>query len=1552
MNIPRRFTQSGISPYSQFEYTRRASVLRNPDGSLVFNMENIEVPSHWSQVATDILAQKYFRKAGVPLVDEQGNPILDENGKQKTGSENNLRQVVHRLAGCWRHWGEKHGYFDTTEDAQAFYDEIAYTLLKQMTAPNSPQWFNTGLHYAYGISGSAQGHYYTDPDTGKLAKSADSYSHPQPHACARRNTLLFTNEGIRTIGDIVENNKVGIRVFDGNRLVNVLAVKNNGVKSVYRASLKNGNFIEFTDDHQVWSSDKRLKDGGQYSWNELRMLLGKKVQQVAVSEQMGLLVESNEVEFANSSTTQFPKQTSQSNILNNEDIRVNFADSPKKLTVLKAALAGWIIGDGYYGKYNKNNKTTMFGAITINDDEFNFVTDLFTEIFGKYTIATRRDVGELYRIVKLDSNIVDDFVENYELNTTSLTASVPECIMQAGRDEQYAFLRSLFQADGCVRVRNEDGRNSGDITLTTISEELAHGVQILLLNLGIYSSVTRCNDSREDRHKPFHVTIAYFSERRKFEEHINFISEEKRSKLQFLNNTIQGKNKFSTSEETVVSIEYIGEEEVFDIQTETSQFAANGVIVHNCFIQSVDDDLVNEGGIFDLVTREARIFKFGSGTGSNFSNLRGSGEKLSGGGASSGLMSFLKIFDRAAGAIKSGGTTRRAAKMVIVNIDHPDIEAFIEWKAKEEEKVAALVAGSKINATFLQAILDEAIAGGSDRKTNQRLNTLIHNAVHRGVPLNYIQRTLTLLEQGFTTLNFDTFDTHYESEAYITVSGQNSNNSVRVTNDFMKAVIEDGTWDLKWRTKSGIAKTVNARDLWAKINMSAWKSADPGLQFDTTINEWHTCPSDGRINGSNPCSEYMFLDDTACNLASLNLAHFVDENGKFLVDDFRHATRLWTIVLEISVLMAQFPSKQIAKLSYDFRTLGLGYANLGTILMTDGIPYDSPKALAIAGAITALMTGESYAASAELARDVKPFPAYERNKSAMLRVIRNHRRAAYNSPVSEYENLTIPPIGINPDECPAELLTSTRESWDKAIELGEKYGYRNAQVTVIAPTGTIGLVMDCDTTGIEPDFAIVKFKKLAGGGYFKIVNQSVRRALVNLGYSDQQIDDIEKYCKGRGTFAGCTSINRQKLKEKGFTDEKIDVIEQQLDNVFDIKFAFNKWSLGDEFCYSLGFTDEQLNDFSFDMLRELGFTKDDIEIANDYVCGTMMIEGAPHLRDEHLPIFDCANKCGRKGQRYIQYMAHVHMMAAAQPFISGAISKTVNMPADATVEDVGNVYMESWKMMVKAIALYRDGSKLSQPLNSSNDDDLDEIIMLGDEDSLDETLGQKEVQEHIIERVYHRAERRRLPKKRKGHVREAYVGGHKVFLRTGEFEDGTLGEIFIDMYKEGASFKGLMNCFAVLASKALQYGIPLDELVDSFTFTRFEPAGPVQGHESIKNSTSVLDYIFRSLGYDYLNRTDFVHVKAVDEVPAKPQVSLPKGHQPKAENSTNLTLDFADSARAAAKMPAGNGSLTKVYEAKTKGYTGEQCSNCSSMRVKRNGSCTVCEDCGTTSGCS
>ncbi len=1172
MKIKKLFTEGSSNPYELFQYTFRSSSLRNPDGSIVFQMDNIEVPQQWSQMATDILAQKYMRKTGVLQKDKNGKIKKDKNGKPIYGAENSIKQVVHRLAGTWRYWGEKYNYFSSEEDAKNYYDEIAYMLLNQMAAPNSPQWFNTGLAWAYGIKGSKQGHYYVDPDTKKLKKSQDAYTRPQPHAC---------------------------------------------------------------------------------------------------------------------------------------------------------------------------------------------------------------------------------------------------------------------------------------------------------------------------------------------------------------------------------------------------------------FIQSVKDDLLNEGGIFDLATREARIFKFGSGSGTNFSNLRGEGEILSGGGKSSGLMSFLKIFDRAAGAIKSGGTTRRAAKMVIVDIDHPDVIDFIEWKAKEEEKVAALVTGSKINATFLQAIIDAAVEHGTDRNENEKLNDLIQKALHRGVPFAYIMRVLALVEQGYTNLNFDVFDTNYESEAYMTVSGQNSNNTVRVTNDFMRAVENDEMWELRYRTTGEVIRKVRARDLWEKINMSAWKSADPGLQYDTTINEWHTCPNSGRINASNPCSEYMFLDDTACNLASLNLMKFYDEEKDvFLIDEFKHAVRIWTITLEISVLMAQFPSERVAQLSYDFRTLGLGFANIGSLLMVNGIPYDSQEGVAMAGAITAIMTGEAYATSAEMAKELGTFPKFDINREPMLRVIRNHRRAAYFADENEYEGLTIKPIGLNPRYAPAYLVEAAKETWDKALELGEKHGYRNAQVSVIAPTGTIGLVMDCDTTGIEPDFAIVKFKKLAGGGYFKIVNQSVQKALHKLGYSDKQIEDIEKYTKGHGTLIGCPSINYKSLLNKGFTEEKLREIEKMLDNVFDIKFAFNKWTLGEDFCRKLGFTEKQLNSPTFDMLKELGYTKEEIERANDYVCGTMMLEGAPHIKESHLPIFDTANKCGKNGKRYIPYMAHVRMMAGVQPFVSGAISKTVNMPAEANVEEIGNVYMESWKLMLKAIAIYRDGSKLSQPLSSANDEGLDEVVMLGDENTLDERIGPKEVQEQIIDNMQQRSVRKKLPKKRNGHIREAYVGGHKVYLRTGEYEDGTLGEIFIDMYKEGASFKGLLNCFAVLTSKALQYGVPLEELVDSFTFTRFEPAGYVDGHEAIRSATSILDYVFRSLGYDYLNITDFVHVKAVDEIAGNGINGKDNKESDDKKEDKNETSDSSNKKEIVTETKEeepplvtvnsngngkSNGIAVKFQEAsaaKQIGYTGEQCASCGSIRVKRNGSCTVCEDCGATTGCS
>ncbi len=1137
MKIRRLFTRAGADPLEELQYELRSSVIKNPDGQIVKEIKQVEVPVTWSQVATDILAQKYFRKAGVPQKDGTGRPIVGVDGQPVLGAEASAKQVIRRLAGTWRHWGEKYGYFFSKEDAQAYQDETEHMLIRQMGAPNSPQWFNTGLNWAYGITGSPQGHYYIEPTTGALKKSEDAYTHPQPHAC---------------------------------------------------------------------------------------------------------------------------------------------------------------------------------------------------------------------------------------------------------------------------------------------------------------------------------------------------------------------------------------------------------------FIQKVNDDLVNEGGIFDLVTREARLFKFGSGTGSNFSNLRGVKEKLSGGGSSSGLMSFLRIFDRSAGAIQSGGTTRRAAKMVIVNADHPDIQEFINWKVIEEQKVAAMVSGSKTNAKYLNEIMQVAAAENTtDYHKNEPLKKLVRAALQRNVPLNYIARVLALVEQGQTAIDYQTYTTHFEGEAYNTVAGQNSNNTVRVTNEYMGAVERDQDWNLVNRTNGAIATTLKARQLWEEIGYAAWACADPGLQFDTTVNEWHTCPEDGRINGSNPCSEYMFLDDTACNLASINLAHFYNpESGQFDTESFKHAARIWTITLEISVLMAQFPSKEIAELSYVFRTLGLGYANLGTVLMMMGVPYDSPQALAIAGAISAIMTGEAYATSAEMASHLGAFPGYDRNREHMLRVIRNHRRAAYNAPAAEYEGLTIKPMGINPAGAPETLVKAARETWDRALQWGKEHGFRNAQVTVIAPTGTIGLIMDCDTTGVEPDFAIVKFKKLAGGGYFKIVNQSVAKALKRLGYSEEQINDIGNYSKGFGTLEGAPGINHQTLKAKGFTEADLATVELTLDGAFDIRFVLNPLTLGEATMQRIGLG-AKATDSTFNVLEALGFTKEQISAANEYVTGTMTIEGAPHLKEEHYPIFDCANTCGTKGQRYIAYTAHVKMMAAVQPFISGAISKTINMPSNATIEEVKQVYWDSWKMMIKAVALYRDGSKLSQPLNSTSEED--EVAMLGaDDEPIAEVTPQMMNAVGAVAAVKHK-----LPSKRVGWTQEAVVGGHKVFVRTGEYDDGRLGEVFIDMYKDGAAYRSLINCFAISISKGLQYGIPLEEYVDTFTFTRFEPAGPVQGHPNLKMSTSILDYIFRLLGYEYLNRNDLVQVKP-EQSDHPVQTQLP-GTQAVVEKPRNA-------ATRAVSMSVSEPDSRST--ARAQGFTGDNCTNCGSMKMKRNGSCMVCIECGTTTGCS
>jgi len=1192
MKVARRFTVGLESRYAGFEFASRRSEIRNPDGTVVFEAPNVQVPATWSQVASDILAQKYFRHAGVPAktrrVAEKGVPtwlqrsVPDEKAlanlpeSERFGVESDARQVFDRLVGCWTYWGWKEGLFDSEADASAFHDELCYMMANQVCAPNSPQWFNTGLHWAYGIDGPAQGHSFVDNVTGELQTSTSAYARPQPHAC---------------------------------------------------------------------------------------------------------------------------------------------------------------------------------------------------------------------------------------------------------------------------------------------------------------------------------------------------------------------------------------------------------------FIQSVGDDLVSEGGIMNLWQREARLFKFGSGTGTNFSNLRGEGEPLSGGGRSSGLMSFLKIGDKAAGAIKSGGTTRRAAKMVCLDLDHPDIESFVTWKVDEEQKVASLVTGSKLNEHHLNRVLKACHApklSGDERFDplhNKELAKALADARASFVSDNYLWRALQFARQGYTSIEFPVYDTDWQGEAYQTVSGQNSNNSVRIPNRFMDAVLRDEGWNLRRRTDGKVAKTLRAADLWDSVCSSAWACADPGVQFDTTINDWHTCPVDGRINASNPCSEYMFLDDTACNLASLNLMRFYDVDARrFQIEDFEYAVGLWTTVLEISVAMAQFPSPEIAQRSYDFRTLGLGFANLGALLMQMGVPYDSATGRAFAGGVSALLTGESYAQSARLAAIKGPFPRFAANREPMLRVIRNHHRAAWGAPEEAYEDLSIRPIALDATHAPQALVTAARAAWDRALELGQHHGFRNAQVSVVAPTGTIGLVMDCDTTGVEPDFALVKFKKLAGGGYFKIINQSVPPALTALGYPSDQVDAIIRYATGRGTLVGAPGVNHDTLRARGFTDDAIALVESQLATAFDIKFAFNRHALGESFCREkLGLSDAQLADPTLDLLAAIGFSAEDIRKANAWATGTMTVEGAPHLKAEHLPVFDCANKCGRVGKRFIAPEAHIRMMGACQPFISGAISKTINMPNEASVEDVKEAYLLSWRLGIKANALYRDGSKLSQPLSSMVAADLFASVEAVTEEPL-AARSQPDQIRHIAERVVVRylAKRRRLPDRRKGYTQKAVVAGHKVFLRTGEYDDGALGEIFVDMHKEGAAFRSLMNSFAIAVSIGLQHGVPLEKFVDQFLFTRFEPNGMVAGNDRIMMATSVIDYIFRELAITYLDRTDLAHVS--DEELRHDTLSS-KNEEPRWTEEeeiavhqivldTPIDADAAPQAHSLVTGPVSTASFVRhtrvqaILDAKAQGYEGDSCMECGAMTMVRNGSCLKCVSCGSTSGCS
>ena len=1718
MKFSRTYSAPG-DPYAGLDFEPRTSRIANPDGKVVFELKDAAIPTGWSQVATDILAQKYFRKAGVPdktiKVEEEGVPEWlwrsEAADDAKFVGETDARQVFHRLAGCWTYWGFKHGYFDSEFEARAYYDEMCAMLARQIGAPNSPQWFNTGLHWAYGISGPAQGHSFVDPKSGELALSTSAYERPSPHACLPYHATVTTPDGPVAIGSIVENNLVGLPVYDQTGVTRVVATAYNGVKPVYRVNLSNGNSIEATADHLVLATDRHK---GQQTWREVGSL----------KPGMRLI------------------QRTDTFIVENSD----------SFSVAEAALAGWLQADGFAGQYAKGtNRSLTVEAMTIDDAEREYVGELAEIVFGDAHSHERRVASQNERLdvrrLRFYGEHLRPFVERYGLLDRRLNMEVPWAVAAGGENVIIAYLRALFQADGCVRIREE--RGSSDIVFGTISPKLATGVSKLLNHLGIYNRVQVGHDSREDRQDYYHVVIAWGNAKQEFADLIGFVSPDKQDKLEKAL-AVSGRNVAPLRNEVITSIDYVGEQHVYDIQTDSHAFLTNNVVVHNCFIQSVSDDLVNEGGIMDLWVREARIFKYGSGTGSNFSAIRGEGERLSGGGTSSGLMSFLKVGDRAAGAIKSGGTTRRAAKMVCLDLDHPDIEDFITWKVTEEQKVADLVAGSITSEKHLNAMMaaanDERLPESArlDPALNAGLKSAIRAALRSGIPQASIQYALDYAKQGYKELIIETYDTNWDSKAYGTVSGQNSNNSVRIPNEFFARLDANQTWDLVRRTDGRIHRTVHASDLWEKVAVAAWQCADPGVQFDTTINEWHTCATDGLINASNPCvtgdtlvatseglrrvsdlvgspfvalvdgeqfesddrgffetgvkpvfrlvdnsgetliritgnhpvltvgddgteswtevdalsagarlalhsnahgaheyvealrrrgvvqqhavlagvapsngqpdlalsrpyvvmaakiadgtervfdctvpaksafdanglyvhncSEYMFLDDTACNLASLNLVKFLDDAGHFEPRRFADACRIWTFTLEISVLMAQFPSKEVARRSYDYRTLGLGYANLGTLLMRMGLPYDSEEGFGWCAAISALMTGAAYKTSAEMAREIGPFARYDANAEHMGRVVRNHRRAAYATAKDEYEGLTITPTSYAPTLFTQETWALARSIWDNAVAIGEVAGYRNAQVTCIAPTGTIGLSMDCDTTGIEPDFALVKFKKLAGGGHFKIVNQSVEPALRRLGYKNEQIAAIETFAKGTNTLEGTPHINKATLKAKGFDDEAVAKIESQLLGAFEIGFVFNQHVLGEEFCREkLGMTDAQLADWNHSILRDtLGFSQSQVEEASDVICGRMTLEGAPFLKDEHLPVFDCATPCGKHGARYIRPLAHVDMMAAAQPFVSGAISKTINLPQTATIADVKAAYRYSWEKMIKAVALYRDGSKLSQPLAASYD--------VGGPEELEEPqVGAYETPVQIAERVVYRyiAKRRRMPDRRGGYTQKAVVGGHKVYLRTGEYKDETLGEIFIDMHKEGAAFRSLMNNFAIAVSLGLQHGVPLEEYVDAFTFTRFEPNGPVVGHQNIKMATSILDYIFRELAVSYLGRYDLAQVQpsqALDAMGpepeyvgeedsgqvhyAAPSAIPPKASAPAAATAVTRVLEpvgaVATTPSGSAQPVKGQIVAAKAREAIAKGYSGDACTQCGQFTLVRNGTCLKCDSCGTTSGCS
>jgi ribonucleotide reductase alpha subunit len=1941
MKFSRTYSAPG-DPYAGLTFEPRDSRIVNPDGSLIFEAKDVMVPSTWSQVAVDVLAQKYCRKAGVPKatlrVAEEGVPewlrrsAVDEKAlealprDQQFGAERDARQVFNRMAGCWTYWGWKHGYFDSENDAQIYYDEMCAMLARQIGAPNSPQWFNTGLHWAYGISGPAQGHWYVEAADGVARPSPDTFSHPQVSACyilgidddlvneggifdgVIREARIFkggsgsganfsklraagekltgggTSSGLmsflkvfdraagaiksggttrraakmvvlnadhpdieefvnwkvreeRKVADLV----IGSRIFEKQLNAVISAAHDTrvpenarldpalnphlraAIRDAIAAGVPSGaaqnaldyarqgyTRLEVEQYDTAWDSEAYVTVSGQNSNNSVRLSNGffeaidrdddwlltarttgdvvKRVKARDLWEQIALAAwQCADPGLQFDDTIQEWHTCSNDDRINatnpcvTGDTLVATADGPQRIAALVGKAAFIIGGDGkphlvtkifptgtkpvcrlqtkagYELRLTADHKVwtenrgdvpaselregdriglagSGFGSVsldsqialgvgaavgdgcisrtarpelivTMHTEEAPVLTDIARGINGvksrylddgrsrRPTTVTMPQKGTGSRISTANERVVGLFARYAVLNEGSAEKRFTDAIYLLDRQTTAMVLRGLFTADGTVA---NYGSKSQYIALDSCSLSLLKQVQHLLLSFGVKSKlytdrrtdlISSCPDGKGG-HAEYNVVQMHSlrisrSSRLVFAREIGFHpASHKANALMNLNLFVSCYADLQSDE--FLSLEPLGEAEVFDLtEAETHHFIANGLRVHNCSEYVFIDDtacfapetrISTPGGLRTveelyeqqetggrvLVTtdihseldhrricahRPAIVTKIGEKP--VFRMTLKDGRQIRATADHKFLTSddLWKRLDQLV-AGKDQIAIRETANPVTFASDVTDVKRWqmLGWLTGDgvlNKDTVALVFGPRERRTAeaMTEQLNELKVAAADfsgarievrqSRISVQRNGVMQTSASQTSLISYLeqrygfrQATATqkdvpeAIHHAYSDLKVAYLQGLFSADGCIRTNPSAAEKEVMLASSSpmllrsVQLLLSDLgiTSRISWTHPAGRPNPQGQLHVYSqqarKFNALIGFKCSPEKEQEAT--QAFAGPFIGHLkNPRSPKVVSVVPDGTTtvyditeptthsliaegmiahnCNLASVNLVKFLNDDGNFDAPRLAEASRIWTTTLEISVAMGQMPSKRIAEKNHGYRTLGLGYANLGTLFMRMGLPYDSEESFGWCGAINALLTGMAYRTSAEMAQKLGPFDRFDANREPMLRVIRNHRRAAYAAPADQYEALTVKPVTYAPTLFTQRTWALARKMWDEALSIGEVTGYRNAQVTVTAPTGTIGLVMDCDTTGIEPDFALVKFKKLAGGGYFKIVNQSVDAALHRLGYSQEQIDAIETYAKGTGTLGEAPHINRATLKARGFDDEAIARVEAVLPSAFELPFVFNKFVLGDDFCKEkLGFTDDQLNDWNFSILRDgLGFSTRQIEEASAHICGRMTVEGAPYLKDEHLAVFDCATPCGKYGTRYIRPLGHVDMMAAAQPWVSGAISKTINLPQTATIADVKEAYSYSWERMIKAVALYRDGSKLSQPLAASYD--------FGGEASEQETPAPIQpftTPLQIAEKIVYRyiAKRRPMPQRRSGYTQKATIAGHKVYLRTGEYEGGQLGEIFIDMHKEGAAFRSLMNNFAIAISLGLQHGVPLEEFVEAFTFTRFEPNGPVVGHDHIKMATSILDYIFRELAVSYLGRYDLAHVQpsmqmdamgpeAQEEYIAEEEAGVqmrPAGVAEKLHPvSTHLRpgQDVSQGLRATidvdVKTPQFGGGATAtavatlarteaINASKAKGYTGNACSECGQLTMVRNGACEKCDSCGATSGCS